>query len=132
MRASWIFLKSDVISNTGVIVAGLLVMASGSRVPDLVVGSIVAVVVLRGGVQILAGYSGDRKTRYQIGRDTLRSPGVFAAAARSPLGAPRRDDRSRSGSDPSGWSIGPREAPIGKATGIGTMASRFATRVGAE
>lgn len=54
MRASWIFSKNDVIANTGVIVAGLLVMVSGSRVPDLVVGSIVAMVVVRGGVQILA------------------------------------------------------------------------------
>ena len=54
MRASWIFSKNDVIANTGVIVAGLLVMVSGSRVPDLVVGSIVVMVVVRGGVQILA------------------------------------------------------------------------------
>lgn len=53
MRASWIFSKNDVIANTGVIVAGLLVMASRSSVPDLLVGSIVAVVVVRGGVQIL-------------------------------------------------------------------------------
>lgn len=63
MRASWIFSKNDVIANTGVIVAGLLVMASESRAPDLVVGSIVAVVVLRGGVQILANSSGERETR---------------------------------------------------------------------
>lgn len=52
MRASWIFSKNDVIANTGVILAGVLVMTLGSRVPDLVVGSIVAVVVLRGGMQI--------------------------------------------------------------------------------
>ena len=54
MRASWIFSKNDVIANTGVIVAGLLVMVLGSHVPDLVVGSIVVVVVVRGGVKILA------------------------------------------------------------------------------
>jgi len=59
MRASWIFSKNDVIANTGVIVAGLLVMALGSRVPDLVVGSIVAAVVIRGGVQIWADSSRD-------------------------------------------------------------------------
>lgn len=63
MRASWIFSKNDVIANTGVIVAGLLVMASGSRVPDLVVGSIVAVVVVRGGVQILVDSSRQRETQ---------------------------------------------------------------------
>ncbi|MEO1584361.1 MAG: cation transporter [Planctomycetota bacterium] len=60
MRASWIFSKNDVIANTGVIVAGLLVMVLGSHVPDLVVGSIVVVVVVRGGVQILADSSRDR------------------------------------------------------------------------
>ena len=59
MRASWIFSKNDVIANTGVIVAGLLVMALGSRVPDLVVGSIVAAVVIRRGVQIWADSSRD-------------------------------------------------------------------------
>ena len=59
MRASWIFSKNDVIANTGVIVAGLLVMALGSRVPDLLVGSIVAAVVIRGGVQIWADSSRD-------------------------------------------------------------------------
>ena len=53
MRASWIFSKNDVIANTGVIVAGLFVMASNNRIPDLVVGLIVAMVVVRGGIQIL-------------------------------------------------------------------------------
>lgn len=53
MQASWIFSKNDVIANVGVVVAGLLVMAFDNRVPDLVVGSIVSVVVVRGGVQIL-------------------------------------------------------------------------------
>ena len=52
MRASWIFSKNDVIANTGVIIAGVLVVTLGSRVPDLVVGSIVALVVVRGGMQI--------------------------------------------------------------------------------
>ncbi len=53
MRASWIFSKNDVIANTGVIVAGLLVMVLNNRIPDLVVGLIVAMVVVRGGIQIL-------------------------------------------------------------------------------
>ena len=53
MRASWIFSKNDVVANTGVIVAGLLVMALGSRIPDLVVGSVVVIVVVRGGLLIL-------------------------------------------------------------------------------
>lgn len=53
MRASWIFSRSDVIANAGVIVAGLLVWITGSRWPDLIVGTIIAVVVARGGAEIL-------------------------------------------------------------------------------
>jgi len=53
MRASWIFSKNDVIANTGVIFAGLLVMASSSSVPDLVIGVAIAAIVLWGGVKIL-------------------------------------------------------------------------------
>jgi Co/Zn/Cd efflux system component len=54
MRASWIFSANDVIANVGVIVSGGLVMLLGSRLPDLVIGAIIAVVVVRGGIQILA------------------------------------------------------------------------------
>lgn len=53
MRASWIFSRSDVIANAGVILAGLLVWWTDSRWPDLVVGSAIAAVVVRGGVEIL-------------------------------------------------------------------------------
>ena len=54
MRASWIFSKNDVIANVGVIVAGVLVATTASRIPDLVIGVIVAVVVIRGGILILS------------------------------------------------------------------------------
>ena len=53
MRASWIFSKNDVIANLGVIASGALVMATGSRLPDLAIGTVIALVVLRGGAQIL-------------------------------------------------------------------------------
>ena len=53
MRASWIFSKNDVIANVGVILAGGLVALTASRIPDLVIGVAVALLVLRGGVQIL-------------------------------------------------------------------------------
>lgn len=53
MRASWIFSTNDVIANVGVILSGLLVMWTGSRIPDLVIGAIVSVVVIRGGRMIL-------------------------------------------------------------------------------
>lgn len=54
MRASWIFSVNDVIANLGVIVAGGLVLLLGSRLPDLVIGTLIAVVVVRGGLQILS------------------------------------------------------------------------------
>ena len=53
MRASWIFSANDVIANLGVIVSGGLVLALGSRLPDLLIGTVIAAVVLRGGVKIL-------------------------------------------------------------------------------
>lgn len=53
MRASWIFSKNDVIANIGVILAGVLVAVTGSRLPDLVIGFVVAAVVARGGLEIL-------------------------------------------------------------------------------
>ncbi|MCW6035479.1 cation diffusion facilitator family transporter [Spirulina subsalsa FACHB-351] len=52
MRASWIFTQNDVIANVGVIVAGLLVAVLDSRFPDLIVGLIISLIVLRGGVTI--------------------------------------------------------------------------------
>lgn len=53
MKASWIFSTTDVIANLGVIVAGALVAWTGSRLPDLVVGTAVGLVVLVGAVRIL-------------------------------------------------------------------------------
>ena len=53
MRASWIFSKNDVIANTGVIVAGVLVHVMDSRIPDLMIGSLIVLVVLRGGFTII-------------------------------------------------------------------------------
>jgi len=53
MKASWIFSTNDVIANMGVIAAGLLVAWTGSRLPDLVIGAIIAGVVTLGAVRIL-------------------------------------------------------------------------------
>ncbi|MGB5444348.1 MAG: cation transporter [Psychromonas sp.] len=53
MRASWIFSTNDVIANIGVIVSGVLVAAIGSRYPDLVVGTVISIIVIRGGLKIL-------------------------------------------------------------------------------
>lgn len=54
MKASYIFLANDVVANGGVILAGVLVALTQSRYPDLVIGTVVAVVVLNGARRILA------------------------------------------------------------------------------
>lgn len=53
MKASWIFSTNDVLANLGVIVAGGLVAWTGSRLPDLAIGTVIAGVVLAGAVRIL-------------------------------------------------------------------------------
>ncbi len=53
MRASWIFSTNDVIANLGVIISGVLVAALGNRYPDLIIGAIISVIVIRGGFRIL-------------------------------------------------------------------------------
>lgn len=53
MRASWIFSANDVVANIGVILSGALVLLLGSRIPDLIIGAVIAVIVIRGGVSIL-------------------------------------------------------------------------------
>lgn len=53
MRASWIFSANDVIANLGVIAAGVLVMLLDSRWPDIVIGSVIATLILRGAYLII-------------------------------------------------------------------------------
>lgn len=60
MRASWIFSTNDVIANTGVIISGGLVLLLGNAVPDLVIGTLISAVVVRGGFKILRGGDGGR------------------------------------------------------------------------
>lgn len=62
MRASWIFTRSDVIANAGVITAALLVALTGTRWPDLVVGAAIAGVVIKGGCSILADANKETQT----------------------------------------------------------------------
>lgn len=53
MQASTIFTSNDVIVNLGVIVAGGLVYFTASKLPDLIVGIIIFLVVARGAFRIL-------------------------------------------------------------------------------
>lgn len=60
MRASWVFSKNDVIANVGVITAGGLILLLDARWPDLVIGALIVVVVLRGGMSIVADVKRER------------------------------------------------------------------------
>jgi Co/Zn/Cd efflux system component len=53
MRASMIFTSNDVIINGGVIAAGILVLLFQSKYPDLIIGSLVFLIVVRGAIRIL-------------------------------------------------------------------------------
>ena len=54
LRASWIFTTTDALANLGVVLAGVLVVATGSAIPDLVVGTLIAFLVLSGAARILS------------------------------------------------------------------------------
>lgn len=53
MRASLIFSANDVLANAGVILSGLLIWITGSRYPDLLIGFLIVLLILRGGIRIL-------------------------------------------------------------------------------
>ena len=52
MRASWIFSRNDVIANCGVILGGIIVYFTTSHWPDLIIGAVIAIIILRGAWQI--------------------------------------------------------------------------------
>jgi Co/Zn/Cd efflux system component len=53
IRASWIFTTNDVLVNLGVMAAGVLVLVTGSKIPDLLVGAAVFCLVGYGAFRIL-------------------------------------------------------------------------------
>jgi Co/Zn/Cd efflux system component len=53
MQASMIFTSNDVIVNLGVITAGVIVYLTDSKIPDLLIGAIVFILVGRGAYRIL-------------------------------------------------------------------------------
>ncbi|MFC1589575.1 cation transporter [Pseudomonadota bacterium] len=65
MRASWIFSKNDVIANLGIIIGGGLVYLLDSRFPDLIIGLLISILVIRGGIHIIkdANREKELKTR---------------------------------------------------------------------
>jgi len=53
MKASMIFTSNDVVINVGVIIAGILVFLFESKIPDLIIGTLVFIIVSRGAFTIL-------------------------------------------------------------------------------
>jgi len=53
MKASMIFTSNDVIINAGIILAGVFVLLTQSKYPDLIIGAIVFLIVVRGAFRIL-------------------------------------------------------------------------------
>lgn len=53
LRAAWIFTRADVIANLGVISAAMLVIATNSGTPDLLVGAAIGLYVLKEATEIL-------------------------------------------------------------------------------
>lgn len=53
MQASMIFTSNDIIINIGVILAGVMVWITNSKMPDLLIGTIVFILVLQGAFKIL-------------------------------------------------------------------------------
>lgn len=70
MRASWIFSANDVIANLGVVIAGIFVMVLEQRWPDIVIGSIISVLILRGAYRILT----DAKQELASAQKTCEKP----------------------------------------------------------
>lgn len=59
LQASWIFTTNDVIANAGVMLSGLFVWLLESRLPDLIVGLVISLIVVRGGIKIIGGSKPD-------------------------------------------------------------------------
>tara|TARA_R110000744_G_scaffold166285_3_gene283344 strand:- start:1850 stop:2476 length:627 start_codon:yes stop_codon:yes gene_type:complete len=53
MRASWICSRNDMIANVGVIISAGLVVWLDSAIPDLVIGTIIALVIVQSSVKIV-------------------------------------------------------------------------------
>ena len=52
-KSAFICCRNDAIASAGIIIAGLLVIFSGSFWPDIIIGGIIAVIVCNGGIKII-------------------------------------------------------------------------------
>ena len=54
LRATWIFTRADVVANIGVVISGVLVALTSSRYPDLIIGALIGLYVVREAFEILS------------------------------------------------------------------------------
>jgi cation diffusion facilitator family transporter len=54
LQATWIFTRADVIANLGVIISGILIYLTHSRYPDLIVGLMISLYVIKEAFEILS------------------------------------------------------------------------------
>jgi cation diffusion facilitator family transporter len=59
LRATWIFTRADLVANVGVIASAALILLTGSRFPDLIVGAVIGLYVVREAVEILKDAHGE-------------------------------------------------------------------------
>jgi Co/Zn/Cd efflux system component len=52
LRASWIFARADVVANIGVVLSGALVAVLDTRYPDLIIGTLIGLYVIREAFEI--------------------------------------------------------------------------------
>jgi cation diffusion facilitator family transporter len=68
LRATWLFTRADVVANLGVILAGILVLWSGSPYPDFIIGALIGLYVIKEAAEIL----GDaRRARHEARTDAI-------------------------------------------------------------
>jgi len=65
MRASWVFSKNDVIANLGIILGGVFVYLLDSRLPDLIIGIAISLLVIRGGIHIIKDSGNERRIQQE-------------------------------------------------------------------
>jgi cation diffusion facilitator family transporter len=61
LRATWVFTRTDVIANLGVIVAALVVLGTGLRWPDVAIGIAIGLYVIKEAIEILRDSRADRR-----------------------------------------------------------------------
>jgi Co/Zn/Cd efflux system component len=67
LRATWLFTRVDVIANLAVIVSGLLILLTGFRFLDLMVGAGIGLFVVKEAVEII-GEARRNKPGVRVGR----------------------------------------------------------------